>query len=163
MKKIIVLKKWFLRKLNLLLGGVLSLLGFSSCGDVINGLDDPFNGVCLYGSPYAMYDVKGAVLNTEGKKLEGMKVTVKQVCQDDVWYMSCPLDTLRTDNKGEYESNKRWSGYNETMRIVVEDPNGVYAADSADVVLTRTDKDKGSWCHGTDEGTADFKLKKNDR
>ena len=154
------IKNWILSKLNVLLGSVLALLGFSNCSSV----DDPFNPVCLYGTPYTMYDEKGAVLNTEGEKLEGMNVTVKEVrtpTDASEYEYSHVLDETTTGKDGKYASTHRWSSYGELkMRVVVEDPNGVYAADSAEVALTCTDEGRGDWCAGTDKGTADFKLKK---
>ena len=51
------------------------------------------------------------------------------------------LDETTTGKDGKYASTHRWSGYGELkMRVVVEDPNGVYAADSAEVALTCTDE-----------------------
>lgn len=152
------MRKKFYALLNLLLAPVLAMLGFSGCDN---------NVVCLYGSPYAKYDVKGTILNEEGKQLEGMKVTSKEIYTNEnvEGYFGHELNTTSTDSKGQYQATGNWTGFhpgNTLLRIVVEDPQHVYATDSVDVTLKRTDKDKDDWCQGTDVGTADLRLKRND-
>lgn len=157
------LKQLFYAKLNTLLGAVLTLLEFSGC-DIL-GVDDPFNEVCLYGQPYAIYNVKGAVLNDEGDKLEGIEITIKSIYRYEdkeyqkVWWME---KKPTTDKEGKYEYKGNESPYSTDVivRVVAEDPKGVYAADSTDVNFTSTDEGKGDWCDGTVKGTADFKLKR---
>lgn len=156
------LKKHFLQQCNLILGSILALLGFSSCDEegVLPGRGG--NEVCLYGTPYAKYDVHGAVLNTEGKQLEGMNVIIKEVFEGSDFspYIGI-LDSLKTNQDGSYQGKGRWEDFHKsTMRVVVEDPSGEYAADSTEVNLKRTNKDKDAWCGGTDTGTANFTLKK---
>lgn len=153
------IKKKFYGLLNTVLASVLTMLGLSGC--------DAFNEVDLYGSPYAKYDVKGTILNEEGEQLEGMKVTPKEIHTYDglEGYYAYELESTNTDSKGQYHASGNWTGhypFSVNLRIVVEDPQHVYATDSVDVTLTRTNKDKGEWCVGTDEGTADLRLKRND-
>lgn len=152
------IKKKFYRMLNTVLASVLTMLGLSDC-------DNAFNEVYLYGSPYAKYDVKGTVLNEEGEQLEGMKVTPKEIyTYDNVeGYYGHELQSTSTDGKGQYQATGNWIGFRQgstLLRIVVEDPQHVYATDSVDVTLKRTNKDKGDWCQGTDVGTADLRLKR---
>lgn len=156
------IRKRLYAKLNVLLGSVLTMLGFNGCGE------NPFNSVCLYGTPYANFDVKGAVLNEDGDKLEGMKVTTKEVYQEQntvVW--ANVLQQSSTDARGRYQHQGRWYPHgvddSQVLRVVVEDPKGAYAADSVDVELTHTKEGKGDWCDGTDVSTADFRLKRIDK
>lgn len=153
------MRKKFYAMLNILLAPVLAMLGFSGC--------DTFNEVDLYGCPYVKYDVKGTILNEKGERLEGMKVTPKEIHTYDnlEGYYAHDLKSTSTDSKGQYHASGNWTGHyplSVSLRIVVEDPQHVYATDSVDVKLTRTNKDKGDWCEGTDEGTADLRLKRND-
>lgn len=153
------IKKKFYGLLNTVLASVLTMLGLSGC--------DAFNEVDLYGSPYAKYDVKGTIINEEGEQLEGMKVTPKEIHTYDglEGYYAYELESTSTDSKGQYHASGTWTGhypYSINLRIVIEDPQHVYATDSVDVTLTRTNKNKGEWCVGTDEGTADLRLKRND-
>lgn len=150
--------------LNVLLGTVLTLLGFSSCR---GGNDEGvFPWEVLYGSPYANFDVRGAVLNEAGDRLEGMTVTAKEVFEPES-ENGCPwsyeVARTKTDASGQYLQHGTWTGgeirEDVGLRIVVEDPRGEYAADSVDVRLTHTDKgNEKTWCYGTDVGVADFRL-----
>lgn len=155
-------RKRFYAKLNVLLGSVLTMLGFNGCGE------NPFSSVCLYGTPYTNFNVKGTVLSEEGDKLEGMTVTTKEVlkAQDTVMWFNV-LQQSNTDQQGRYQHQGRWYPYvvddSRALRVVVEDPKGAYAADSVDVELTHTKEGKGDWCDGTDVGTADFRLKRIDK
>jgi len=147
-------KRWIFGTLNVLLGGLLTLLGFSSCDS------SAFNVECLYGQPYTKYSVKGAVLNDEAKPLEGMKVTLKAVYREDsVEYVQKQLE-VTTGSKGRYEHRGEVYWSDPTLRIIVDDPNGVYASDSTDVEPTFSKKDAGDWCMGTYEGEASFSLEK---
>lgn len=147
------LKKLMFARLNVLLGALLTLLGFSNC-------EKQFNEVCLYGQPYARYDIKGTILDEEGNKLAGMDVTVKFVYEFDGEEYSTDQgrEHTTTDLQGNYECQGSYT--NEDIRIVVEDPGGVYAADSVMVKLERIEEGKDDWCIGTDVGRADFRLKK---
>ena len=155
------LKKRCYARINRLLASLLSLLGFNGC-DIL-GVDDPFNPVCLYGQPYAIYNVKGTVLSEEGDKLEGIQMTLKSIYYHEdkeyqqVWWME---KKPTTDKEGQYEYSGEAYSPNTTLRIVAEDPKGDYAADSTDVTLTVTKEGKDTWCQGTMTGSADFTLKR---
>ena len=152
------LQKWMLTRLNLLLSSVLALLGFSSC----EGIDGPGDYPCLYGTPYTHFDVKGTVQNADGQVLNGVNVTVKSVYKGEGVEYPQQIDIVETGADGKYKSFGSWSGFNEryTLRVVVDDPSGVYESDSTDVKLDRTTEGENEWCWGTDLGTADFTLKK---
>lgn len=143
-------------KLNALLGVLLTLLGFSSCGN-----NSPWNEVCEYGMPHANLSVKGKVMDESGASLEGIHVTLKEVYRhEDVEYFD-PRYHTSSDAHGQYAHSGIWTGDSPDhfLRVVAEDPKGVYAADSTDVTLTHTTEGKDGWCTGTDKGTADFRLK----
>jgi len=148
--------RWLIGKVNLLLGGLLTLLGFSSCGS------KAFNEECLYGQPYAKYSIKGAVLNDEARPLEGMKVTLKEVVQKDSLEFFDIHPDVATSSQGKYELKGSVDIYDATMRVIVDDPSGVYATDSTDVKPTLSKDGAGDWCIGTYEGEANFSLRKKD-
>ena len=145
------IKKYLLSKINVLLGAVLVLLGYSSCSEKEE------DHAYLYGCPYAYYTVEGAVYNREGKPLEGKRVIQKFIIPDDASFMYYP-DTVQTGADGSYLFQDI-SNVVESVRIIVEDPQGAYAPDSVDLMLTLTDEKKEGWCQGTLVGKADFHLK----
>jgi len=79
-----------------LLCRALSLLGFSGmvsgCGASTH--EEP----CAYGTPYAEYDIKGAVTDTESRRpLEGIRVVIHHPEENPQL-----IDTLYTDREGKY-------------------------------------------------------------
>ena len=84
--------------LKAILGGLLSLLGFSSC-DIVGGM-------AMYGQPHADFTVKGTVSDEDGKPIEGIKTVVDSYYEwsDDAGYYYSQLDytdTLYTDAQGK--------------------------------------------------------------
>ena len=78
---------------NALAATLLSLLGFSSCGE--NGLGG--GGECLYGTPTSTFQVKGNVTDEEGTPIQGIKTKV------EVKYGGWAKDSIAyTDSKGNY-------------------------------------------------------------
>ena len=76
-----------------MLGGLMGLLGFSSC--------DPFGAIRYeYGAPYADYKVVGEVKDEAGKPVEGIRVVFAPWGRDSE---SAPWvnDTLYTDRAGK--------------------------------------------------------------
>ena len=149
------LKMYLLGKVNVLLSAVLVLLGYSCCPE--NAEDEPME----YGCPFAYYNVEGAVLDSEGKALKDIRIMHKFIpVADDDHLWAYPLDTLQTDAEGKYKiegSNWHYTLL-DSLRVIAEDPSGVYATDSVDVELTLTKKKAGSWCRGTLEGQANITL-----
>lgn len=89
-----------------LLSFSLTLLGFSSC-NLEDPEDDPV--ICMYGTPTAYYAVKGKVVDTKGKPLAGIQVTVPRFHYSFVQRTGVILeqpqgtrilnDTVRIDNQ----------------------------------------------------------------
>lgn len=109
-----------------LLSGVVTLLGFSSCGENI------FNGgevICEYGMPTVDYRVKGEVTDEAGKPLSGIRVIVKDkyLHSKDGDYKHTynhEGDTVYTDAKGAFQSAKIKSGSLYQQRVVFDDVDG---------------------------------------
>ncbi|WP_308761792.1 radical SAM-associated putative lipoprotein [uncultured Bacteroides sp.] len=135
---------------NRMLSGALALLGFTSC---IGG-ESPDE----YGTPYAEYEIKGKVLDEKKEPMTGMRVIVKENPPATDSYYSGRKDTVYTGDTGEYlfKDDRAWPtmGY----RVVCEDPDGVYKADSVDVEM-KPEHGKG-WYEGRDSKEVDFELKK---
>ena len=64
------MKVKFLHWYNALAATLLSLLGFSSCGEI--GNEEP----CLYGSPTSSFHAKGNVADEDGTPIKGIKAVV---------------------------------------------------------------------------------------
>lgn len=134
---------------NRLLSGALALLGFASCGEV----------ACEYGTPHADYEIKGKVQNEAKQPLEGMRMIVVE--NPSVTGETYPgqRDTLYTGDAGEYLFEDNYT-MTKKYRVVCEDPNGVYKADSVDVEM-KPEHGKG-WYMGSDSKEINFELKKNE-
>lgn len=142
-------KRTWLLLLNRMLSGVLVLLGFSSCGEER----------IEYGSPYASYEVKGKVTDTGNTPLKDMRIQIKRMYKKDGTYQlypGFPMDTLYTDSSGKYlfKESDMLSRY----RVICEDPNNAYTADSTEVTM---EPSGGSgWYMGSDSKEVNFQLKK---
>lgn len=86
--------------------------------------------------------------------MKGTRVIVKSVEKDAML-----PDTLYTEETGEYlfKDDSAWPKM--TYRVVCEDPDGIYKADSVDVKMTPTGGD-GNWYGGSDSKEVNFKLTK---
>ncbi|MCR5361476.1 MAG: radical SAM-associated putative lipoprotein [Bacteroidales bacterium] len=148
------IKNLLLNKINIMLGAVLSMLGWSGCDEVFNSED-------LYGCPYSYYQLEGAVLDDEEKPVGNIRVATKWIFSADDNFSK--TDTTFTDADGRYIFFTQ-DGYSDSVHIVVDDPqHGTFAPDSADIRLIHTGLHSDeSWCSGTYVGKADFKLKKLD-
>ena len=132
------MKRTFLTSVNVLLTMVLAAFGFGSCNMV------------KYGVPDTELEVWGVVEAEKVGALEAMQVTVKSHGQPI-------MPRTYTNEEGIY------SDYNYThareIDIIVVDPSGEYASDSAHISNIVYQKEKG-----TDKETAvvrqDFHLKK---
>ena len=112
-------KKIAVRKL---LSGVLVLLGFTACDS-----DGPGNELCEYGTPSADYQVKGKVLDQTGKPIKGVQVVVKDLdavfVKGEKDYVS-DYDTVYTDVKGEFESDKAHTFSIGSQEVLFHDVDG---------------------------------------
>ena len=132
------MKRTFLTSVNALLTIVLAAFGFGSCNMV------------KYGVPDTELEVWGIVDAEKEGALEAMQVTVKSHGQPI-------MPRTYTNEEGIYRDYS-WMGTRE-IDIIVVDPSGEYASDSAHISNIVYQKEKG-----TDKETAivrqDFHLKK---
>lgn len=146
-----------------LAAAVLGVLGFSSCGEII----EPAG---MYGSPYADFKALGSVKDENGKPIEGIKVKVNRYVyssdESDKELEWIDKDSTYTDVKGTYSMSKRvWPPALVETKIFFEDIDGPAHGGEflpAEVIPETThDKEStGSWNHGTIEAKADVVLKK---
>ncbi len=132
------MKRTFLTSVNALLTIVLAAFGFGSCNMV------------KYGVPDTELEVWGIVDAEKEGALEAMQVTVKSHGQPI-------MPRTYTNEEGIYRDYS-WMGARE-IDIIVVDPSGEYASDSAHISNIVYQKEKGA-----DKETAivrqDFHLKK---
>lgn len=94
------------------LGGFMSILGFSGC-DALGIKDEP----CMYGPPmdyeYFDYKVSGVITDSDGNPLKGIQVALYP-------------DTVYTDEKGEFSISDRSSSLIPPIKFtdVDEEENG---------------------------------------
>ena len=153
-------KKIAVRKL---LSGVLVLLGFTACDS-----DDPGNGLCEYGTPSADYQVKGKVLDPTGKPIKGVQVVVKDLnayfVKGEKDYV-VDYDTVYTDVKGEFESDKAHTFSIGSQEVLFHDVDGEENGGGFESATLKTNqmdisqiKEGGSWYSGAYELKAEVKL-----
>lgn len=149
-------KKQWLQICNRMMSGVLALLGFTSCEGLGLG-DEP----CEYGQPYAKYEIKGKVVDTQQQAISNARIIVKHLEQksDELFPYAHP-DTVYTQKNGEYIYENRGTNYGR-FRVVCEDPSGTYKADST-VVEMKPTGGKG-WYEGSDSKVENFELKKKEQ
>ncbi len=146
-----------------MLGGLLILLGFSSCDKENPNNEEPGGGLCMYGTPSAEYRIKGTVTDKDGRPVTSANVIIRnlgyesQFAEDEALYKDVWLnDTLKVNDKGEYLFVDRDSGWGENdFRVVVHDV--AHKPDSVKVTLVPKDGD-GAWFEGTGEETVNFRL-----
>ena len=165
------MKKKVYKVMNLLLGSVVTMLGFESCSD-----DNPFNGGEMpveYGSPHATYRLIGTVTDENGNPIEGIKV---KVVEDTSEYGGGVYEFTNgtTDGKGKFKTGEAVLSFlSEEEKVVFVDEDGpanggTFASDT----LKLKDLPKGQyakapnddhWSSGSFELTADVKLKKEEK
>ena len=147
--------KKFNRKLirgtNWALAGLLSLLGFSSCG----------NQVEEYGTPHADFKVTGRVTDEAGEPLSGIRVVQTNLKSD----FPSPYDTVYSSPDGSYRY-RYYAGYApDSLKFTLkfEDPTKRpdYESDSVTVGFAKGDLKgaDGSWFLGAAEKEVNVKLK----
>ena len=140
--------------IRLCLNAVLTTL----VGMFITSCEEGPNGgevVCLYGSPWAEYNVQGMVTNETNEPLKSMQVVVK-ANDEYAW-----PDTVYTNEEGKYQCNYGITSFGEEcLQVIVNDTTGVYASDSTHISsgkMTVEDQDSWSTYYSMRQ---DFRLKK---
>lgn len=151
---------------NAVTASLLSMLGFSACGNSGGG-DEP----CLYGTPISGYHFKGTVTDEQGTPIKGIKV-VTQMNQGDV---TRRIDSTYTDTNGGYQTVDKdfyttldYATKNKLVSVSFEDVDGennggefeTAKSEGDDITVKQIEKGDGSWYIGKYELTADKKLKK---
>lgn len=131
---------FYLSATNKILTGILMLLGFSmiSCNH-----DDE------YGSPYSTYEIKGKVVDEDGKAIPGIQVVLIGT-PSDITSSYMPCDTLQSDNKGEFHQNCEipFGGYEPKWEIITKDIDGeqnggLFEEKSTEVTISKKDMGEG--------------------
>ena len=156
------MKARFTHWYNALAATLLSLLGFSSCGE--NGLNG--GSECLYGTPTSTFQVKGNVTDEDGTPIKGIKAKVEVgkggLAKGNI--------VAETDSKGNYVLDNALIGTptSAEMKVIFEDADGeanggTFANDTVqgkDLTIKQTSERDGTWNLGSYEITANAKLKK---
>ena len=146
----------FNKLLNAIFAVLLAALGFS-CSDE----DDPNNYPCMYGTPHGDFEVKGTVVDENGKPVpnakialrEGLKINGEIVWHDAEWYLN-----TTSDNTGTYSLKS--SGMLNKVRIVCTPPDESLEADSIETKVDfKADGRDEFWYIGKATVEQDFKLK----
>ncbi len=152
---------------QMILGGLLTMLGFSSCDKVKEFIDDGGGQAAMYGCPFAVYTIKGTVTDEAGKPVTSADVTVRSLGEkgsnvyDEHYYeYQWFHHTAKVDGEGKYLFELSESGFGEAdFRVVVSD--AVHKADSVEFTMNASGGDKDNvWDMGSTEKTVDFTLKK---
>lgn len=153
--------------LHLLLGALLGLLGFSSCGFIEIG-----GGLCEYGEPHVDFQASGKVTDASGKGIEGIRVAVRQhrhyensagvIYDQNDWYFN---DTLYTDAGGQYLLNRDAFSSPDDVTIVFEDIDGEehggqFASKTVTAEVKQVKKGDNRWYGGGFAVEADVTLDK---
>lgn len=142
------MKSRLVRTFVTFLSGLIGVSVFQSC---IFG--------AMYGSPYAMFDVKGKVAGQTGKPVTRAKVVIdaynswtdgEGVHRTNLEY----TDTLFTDSKGMIKTSAMLSGGPDEVKIMIIDADGPANGKFEDCVLEnvpveRLKKGRGAWDNGT--------------
>lgn len=134
---------------NWVLAGLLSLLGFPSCGDNGSG------GLEMYGTPSATYSIRGKVQNAAKEAIPDIKIQFLTEHSGDgkIWHDTISSPVL-TNSRGEFEGHFV-SFPTSDIRVIATDidgpANGSYSKDSIDIKINAEEYtgDKGAWNKGT--------------
>lgn len=156
------MKKVVLKSYGKLISILLSFVTF------LTGCELPFvNPVVEYGTPTADFIIKGKVTSVSTEKpIKNIRVIVT-----DRNYVRYGLDTVYTDENGEYEAKfKDIPSLAEPFKVAVSDidgakNDGLFKSDTIKVQFSKVDKTKkgsGSWYEGIFEKTDQNISLKND-
>lgn len=132
----------WLKGFNMLLAGLLILLGFTvtSCETSVE-----------YGTPHAEFEVKGKVTDQTGKPISGIEVKYAiGINNKNVGTFNGEM-VSHTDKNGTYQATfKSWPDHR--LRITAADvdgpENGSFQTDSIDVKVGEFEGKEGGWYYG---------------
>ena len=105
---------FFLTFTNKILAGLLSLLGFSLAACDKIGADE-------YGCPYADYEIKGKVVDENGKAINGIQVIIPDPFGNEEY---THRDTLITNSAGEFVARPVVTTFGTDITFKIEDLTG---------------------------------------
>ncbi|WP_297906911.1 radical SAM-associated putative lipoprotein [uncultured Parabacteroides sp.] len=147
-----------LKKANYILASLLMLLGFS-CSNEEGG------GSCEYGTPYANFQIKGKVVDTNENPIPNAQIRINQNDADVYSYGWLHTDTIKTDANGEFEWKK--SDFPILRyRLITEDIDdekngGQFASDTTQVTFGSEEFTGGdNWYAGSASKEIKITLKK---
>ncbi len=159
------MKVRFNRWYNAVLTALLSMLGFSC------SLDEPdeYGSTPVeYGTPHADYILKGTVTDEAGTPIKGIKTSLKEISKDDTGTHVFGIDSIQTNESGNYQLKNSGMPYDKRVKLVVEDIDG--EANGGEFLNDTLDIDYGKaveveegdhhWYDGKYEVTTDVRLKK---
>ena len=144
---------------TLILGAILSLLGFGGCEELVHF------GAAEYGCPHADYKIVGEVTG-EGKPIKGIRVALLVGPYNDNQYYG--IDTLYIDSSGKIEKDLPAETLDhERFSIKLEDVDGpengswqTKTLGKNELVFKQTKEGDGKWYQGVYTVTANAELKK---
>lgn len=123
-----------------------------------NDLDKP----CMYGTPYADYEIKGLVTNEENEPLENIEVTIgyKETTQGE--FFPLRMEPLYTGKDGKFQSDIFNTFPGTYLTLKFEDKEGIYQARTASGTFKFVeDKKKDNpWYAGRATAEVNVKLTK---
>ena len=150
---------------NAVLTALLSMLGFSC------SLDEPdeYGSTPVeYGTPHADYILKGTVTDEAGTPIKGIKTSLKEIDKDDTGTYVFGIDSIQTNESGNYQLKNSGMPYDKRIKLFVEDIDG--EANGGEFLNDTLDIDYGKaveveegdhhWYDGKYEVTTDVRLKK---
>jgi putative lipoprotein (rSAM/lipoprotein system) len=151
---------------NWALAGLMSLLGFSSCSSE----EEYGTPKVEYGTPTAEFVVSGKVTDTNGRGLEGIRLTVPRVDLHqratstfipDLSVITCEVkDTLYTHENGEFVYLYHDTPTNDSINIHLKAEGEHVETDSVKVTFFGSDLKGGSgWNMGRAEKKINIKLR----
>ena len=159
------MKVRFNRWYNAVLTALLSMLGFSC------SLDEPdeYGSTPVeYGTPHADYILKGTVTDEAGTPIKGIKTSLKEISKNDTGTHVFGIDSIQTNESGNYQLKNSGMPYDKRVKLVVEDIDG--EANGGEFLNDTLDIDYGKaveveegdhhWYDGKYEVTTDVRLKK---
>ena len=159
------MKVRFNRWYNAVLTALLSMLGFSC------SLDEPdeYGSTPVeYGTPHADYILKGTVTDEAGTPIKGIKTSLKEISKDDTGTYVFGIDSIQTNESGNYQLKNSGMPYDKRIKLFVEDIDG--EANGGEFLNDTLDIDYGKaveveegdhhWYDGKYEVTTDVRLKK---
>ena len=136
-----------------LIGGILTLLGFSGCNAIHNIIDPPAE----YGMPHANFKLLGDVSDTKGKPIKGIRVIFAPYGNPSQEHWE--NDTLYTDDKGHFElaqARFMFGWVDDNITFLAEDidgkDNGSFKSKEVvgkdNVTVTKLKDGDGRWYEG---------------